>query len=85
MTVTLWILAVVLIVVGVAGTFLPALPGIPLVFGGVLLAAWIDDFQRIPGWVIGVLAVLFPGDAAGQWVGGDEDWLSSMFYVSYTY
>ena len=58
MTVTLWILAVVLIVVGVAGTFLPALPGIPLIFGGVLLAAWIDDFQRIPGWVIGVLAVL---------------------------
>ena len=58
MTVTLWILAVVLIVVGVGGTFLPALPGIPLIFGGVLLAAWIDDFQRIPGWVIGVLAVL---------------------------
>ncbi len=58
MTVALWILAVVLIVVGVAGTFLPALPGIPLIFGGVLLAAWIDDFQRIPGWVIGVLAVL---------------------------
>jgi len=57
-SVTLWILAVVLIVVGVAGTFLPALPGIPLIFGGVLLAAWIDDFQRIPGWVIGVLAVL---------------------------
>ncbi len=58
MTTTLWILAVVLIVVGVAGTLLPALPGIPLIFGGVLLAAWIDDFQRIPGWVIGVLAVL---------------------------
>jgi uncharacterized protein YqgC (DUF456 family) len=57
-TTTLWILAVVLIVVGVAGTLLPALPGIPLIFGGVLLAAWIDDFQRIPGWVIGVLAVL---------------------------
>lgn len=58
MTVALWILAVALIVVGVAGTFLPALPGIPLIFGGVLLAAWINDFQRIPGWIIGVLAVL---------------------------
>jgi uncharacterized protein YqgC (DUF456 family) len=42
----------------VAGTVLPALPGIPLLFGGVLLAAWIDDFQRIPGWVVGVLAAL---------------------------
>jgi uncharacterized protein YqgC (DUF456 family) len=58
MTTALWIVAVLLIVVGVAGTVLPALPGIPLVFGGVLLAAWIDDFQRIPGWVVGVLAVL---------------------------
>jgi uncharacterized protein YqgC (DUF456 family) len=58
MTTALWIVAVLLIAVGVAGTVLPALPGIPLVFGGVLLAAWIDDFQRIPGWVVGVLAVL---------------------------
>ena len=58
MTAALWVLAVLLIVAGVAGTLLPALPGVPLIFGGVLLAAWIDDFQRIPGWVIGVLAVL---------------------------
>jgi uncharacterized protein YqgC (DUF456 family) len=58
MTTALWIIAMLLIVAGVAGTVLPALPGIPLIFGGVLLAAWIDDFQRIPVWVIGVLAVL---------------------------
>lgn len=58
MTTALWIVAVLLMAVGVAGTVLPALPGIPLLFGGVLLAAWIDDFQRIPGWVVGVLAVL---------------------------
>jgi len=54
----LWIVVVVLVLAGLAGTVLPALPGIPLIFGGVLLAAWIEDFQRIPGWVIGVLAVL---------------------------
>ncbi|MGH6623234.1 MAG: DUF456 domain-containing protein, partial [Burkholderiaceae bacterium] len=58
MTIALWVLAVALIVVGVAGTVLPALPGIPLVFAGVLIAAWIDDFTRIGGWTIGVLAVL---------------------------
>lgn len=44
--------------IGLAGTVLPALPGIPLVFCGVLLAAWIEDFQRIPGWIVGTLAVL---------------------------
>jgi uncharacterized protein YqgC (DUF456 family) len=43
----LWILVVVLIVVGLAGTILPMLPGAALVFAGVLLGAWIDDFQRV--------------------------------------
>ena len=58
MTIALWILAVVLIVVGVVGTVLPALPGAILVFAGVALAAWIDDFARISGWTVGVLGAL---------------------------
>ena len=58
MTIFLWIIAVALIVLGIAGTILPALPGITLVFGGILLAAWIDHFTRIPGWLVGVFAVL---------------------------
>jgi len=58
MTVLLWILAIAMIAVGVAGTVLPALPGVALVFGGMLVAAWIDDFTRIPGWVVAVMAVL---------------------------
>jgi uncharacterized protein len=57
-TALLWILAVVLIAVGIAGTILPALPGAILVFGGIVLAAWIDDFTRIPVWLLVVLAVL---------------------------
>ncbi|MGA8055916.1 MAG: DUF456 domain-containing protein [Burkholderiales bacterium] len=47
-----------LIVIGVAGTVLPALPGAILVFAGIALAAWIDDFTRISGWTVGVLGVL---------------------------
>ncbi len=58
MTTTLWVISVLLIVVGIAGVILPALPGVVFVFGGILLAAWIDDFTRISGWTIGVLAVL---------------------------
>ncbi|GMV58239.1 MAG: hypothetical protein AMXMBFR72_13480 [Betaproteobacteria bacterium] len=58
MTTLLWVLAVALILVGIAGTVLPALPGVVFVFGGIVLAAWIDDFARISGWTIGVLAVL---------------------------
>jgi uncharacterized protein YqgC (DUF456 family) len=58
MTTTLWVVAVLLIVVGVAGTVLPALPGVPLIFGGVLLAAWIGDFQRISVFTVVVMAIL---------------------------
>ena len=56
--VLLWTLVVVLIVAGVAGTLLPALPGAALVFGGLLLGAWIDDFSRVSGLTVGVLGVL---------------------------
>lgn len=58
MTEALWVVAVLLIVAGFAGTALPALPGVPLIFAGALLAAWAEDFHRIGGWTIGVLAVL---------------------------
>jgi uncharacterized protein len=58
MTIALWTLAVVLIAIGVAGTVLPALPGIALVFGGILLGAWIDDFTRISLATVTILAVL---------------------------
>lgn len=58
MTIALWILAVLLIVVGVVGTVLPALPGVVFVFAGVALAAWIDGFARIGAWTLGVLGVL---------------------------
>src|SRR5262249_41055025 len=50
--------AIALIVIGVVGTVLPALPGAILVFGGIVLAAWIDDFTRIRPWVLVLLGVL---------------------------
>jgi uncharacterized protein len=43
----LWIVCVALIVLGLAGTVLPVLPGTLLVWGGILLGAWIDDFTRV--------------------------------------
>jgi uncharacterized protein YqgC (DUF456 family) len=50
--------AIALIVIGVAGTVVPALPGAILVFAGIALAAWIDDFERIRPWVLALLDVL---------------------------
>ena len=57
-TAILWLAATALIVIGVAGTVLPVVPGAILVFGGIALAAWIDDFARIPVWLLLLLAVL---------------------------
>ena len=55
----LWyLLAALLILAGLAGTLLPALPGLPLMFAGMLLAAWADGFGEIGGWTLGLLAVL---------------------------
>lgn len=53
----LWIVAIAMIVVGVVGTVLPAVPGVVFVFGGIALAAWIDDFTRISAWTVGALAL----------------------------
>ena len=69
----LWIIAIGLIAVGIAGTVLPGIPGVMVVFGGMLLAAWIDDFTRI-GWVtlvvLGVLTALaFAADIIGSLLG----------------
>jgi uncharacterized protein YqgC (DUF456 family) len=58
MNALLWIAAIALIAIGVAGTVLPALPGATLVFAGIALAAWIDDFTRIPVWLLVLLGVL---------------------------
>jgi len=54
----LWILAAVLMLLGLAGVVLPALPGIPLMFAGMLVAAWIDDFTRIRTITLVILGVL---------------------------
>lgn len=60
-TTILLLLAVLMCGLGLLGTVLPALPGAPLVFGGLLLAAWAEDFAHVGRGgivVIGGLALL---------------------------
>jgi uncharacterized protein YqgC (DUF456 family) len=52
------VIAALLVIVGLAGTVLPVLPGIAFVFGGLLLAAWADDFQRVGALAIAILGLL---------------------------
>ena len=61
MTIALWVIAVILIGVGVAGIVLPALPGTLLIFAGILLASWAEGFSRVGMWpliAIGVIGAL---------------------------
>lgn len=83
-----WVLALALMLAGVVGTFLPVLPGAALVFGGMLLAAWIDDFQRI-GWItlaiLGVLtALVFVIDAVAAVLGAKRVGASRLAIVGAT-
>ncbi|HYG06062.1 MAG TPA: DUF456 domain-containing protein [Stenotrophomonas sp.] len=56
-----YLIAGILVLVGFAGVVLPALPGLPLVFAGLLVAAWADGFTHV-GWIpltlIGLLTAL---------------------------
>ena len=58
MTPLLWVLSLILVGVGIAGVIVPGLPGAPLVFGGLLLAAWADGFQNVGVGTIVILAAV---------------------------
>ena len=56
-----WLLVDLLIVLGIVGMVMPILPGIVLIFSGLLLGAWIDGFARVSQTtmiVIGVISLL---------------------------
>ena len=54
----LWALSILLILVGLAGTVLPALPGTALVLGGIVLGAWVDNFTRVGVLTLAVIAAI---------------------------
>lgn len=54
----LYLLAAALMVAGLAGSILPALPGIPAIFGGIWLAAAVDDYRHLGPWWLVAIALL---------------------------
>jgi hypothetical protein len=59
----LYVTSGVLIVAGLVCAILPALPGVPLIFGGIWLAAGVDHYRHLGLWwllgiaIIGVLGM----------------------------
>jgi uncharacterized protein YqgC (DUF456 family) len=58
MSILLWIVGVLLVVAGIAGIVFPALPGHVLIFAGLFLAAWADNFSRVSGWALALIGVI---------------------------
>ena len=54
----MWVLAIVLVVVGLVGIVMPAVPGPILIFAGLLLAAWSDGFVRVGVPTLVLLGIL---------------------------
>jgi uncharacterized protein len=56
----LWVLSVAMVIVGVIGVVMPALPGHMLILAGLIVGAWANGFTRVGIWTlvaIGVIAV----------------------------
>jgi uncharacterized protein YqgC (DUF456 family) len=54
----LYVIAAALIVVGLVGAIVPALPGIPLIFGGIWLIAGVDRYRHVGlWWLLGIAVV----------------------------
>ena len=57
-TILWWVFAGLIVIGGLIGTVVPALPGVPIIFAGLLLAAWSTDFEPVGWGTMGVLGGL---------------------------
>jgi uncharacterized protein YqgC (DUF456 family) len=71
-TTILWILSALMLITGFAGLVLPALPGMLLIFAGLVFAAWAEGFTYV-GW--GTLTILGVLTAAAYLI----DFLAGLF------
>jgi uncharacterized protein YqgC (DUF456 family) len=64
-----YVLAAILVIVGLLGTVLPVLPGALLVFAGLFIAAWADDFSHVGKVGITLIATLGLLSAGADFLG----------------
>lgn len=52
------VLAIIFILIGIGGIFIPVVPGIPLIFIAILAYGWYEGFQHISAYYIAFMAAL---------------------------
>ena len=57
-TAVLFVIGGLLVITGVIGLLLPALPGAPLVFAGLVVTAWAENFEYVGTGTLIALAVI---------------------------
>lgn len=77
MTITLIILAIILLLAGIAGTIFPALPGLPLMFAGAWVLAYTSDYQ-----IIGSTSLIIVGIICA--IGMAMDFVAGILGAKYT-
>lgn len=58
MTILLYVVGAALVVIGLIGIVLPALPGHVLILAGLILAAWAEGFTRVGIWTLVVIGIV---------------------------
>ena len=58
MTIVLWVIGIALVIIGLVGTVLPALPGAMLIVAGLVVAAWADGFTKVGVWTLVIIGVI---------------------------
>ena len=53
-----WLLALILVIAGMVGLVFPALPGAPILFAGLFVAAWSEDFIYVGAKTLIVLGIM---------------------------
>jgi uncharacterized protein len=70
LTILWYVIAGVLIAVGLLGTVLPILPGVPIMFGGMWLVAWAGHYERVGIASLILLGVLAAVSIALDFIAG---------------
>lgn len=70
MSVLAWVIAIVLVLAGLAGLVLPALPGPLLLFAGLLVAAWAEGFVHVGAGTLLTLGIMAALASLADFVAG---------------